>query len=69
MLHGNLRALNPISFQTVKKNEETLKQLKDLNAELEKDVERVRQRDELLKKVLSWFSGISPLHSIIFIIG
>lgn len=69
MLHGNLRALNPISFQTVKKNEETLKQLKDLNAELEKDVERVRQRDELLKKVLSWFSGTSPLHSIIFIIG
>ncbi|XP_028760559.1 structural maintenance of chromosomes protein 5 [Neltuma alba] len=46
------RALKQIEL-TVTKNEETLKQLKDLNAELEKDVERVRQRDELLKKVES----------------
>ncbi|CAN0917296.1 Structural maintenance of chromosomes protein 5 [Linum grandiflorum] len=44
----------------VKRNGETLQQLRALNAELEKDVERVRQRDELLakaelmKKKLPW---------------
>ncbi|KAI9116661.1 hypothetical protein K1719_012319 [Acacia pycnantha] len=56
ILHRTLvdksRALKQIEL-TVKKNDETLKQLKDLNAELEKDVERVRQRDELLKKAES----------------
>uniref|UniRef100_A0A0E0L6N5 Structural maintenance of chromosomes protein 5 n=1 Tax=Oryza punctata TaxID=4537 RepID=A0A0E0L6N5_ORYPU len=34
----------------VKQKEKTLNNLKALNAELEKDVERVRQRDRLLKK-------------------
>ncbi|BAS95683.1 Os05g0596600, partial [Oryza sativa Japonica Group] len=34
----------------VKQKEQTLNNLKALNAELEKDVERVRQRDRLLKK-------------------
>nr|CAD59412.1 SMC5 protein [Oryza sativa] len=37
----------------VKQKEQTLNNLKALNAELEKDVERVRQRDRLLKKVCS----------------
>ncbi|MCL7037210.1 hypothetical protein MKW94_021285, partial [Papaver nudicaule] len=37
----------------VKQNGETLNQLKALNAEQEKDVERVRQREELLAKVES----------------
>ncbi|XP_020532841.1 structural maintenance of chromosomes protein 5 isoform X2 [Jatropha curcas] len=37
----------------VERNGETLDQLKALNAELEKDVERVRQREELLAKVES----------------
>ncbi|KAH9295863.1 hypothetical protein KI387_039451, partial [Taxus chinensis] len=36
---------------TVKQNEETLSQLSALNAEQEKDVERVRQRQQLLQKV------------------
>ncbi|CAN0917292.1 Structural maintenance of chromosomes protein 5 [Linum grandiflorum] len=46
--------------QAVKKNGETLHQLRALNAELEKDVKRVRQRAELLakaelmKKKLPW---------------
>ncbi|XP_068328844.1 structural maintenance of chromosomes protein 5 isoform X2 [Pyrus communis] len=46
--------------QAVEKNGETLNQLKALNAEQEKDVERVRQREELLakadtmKKKLPW---------------
>ncbi len=40
-----------ILFQSLEKNEGTLNQLKERNAELEKDVERVRQRDELLAKV------------------
>lgn len=35
---------------TVKQNGETLNQLKALNAEQEKDVERVRQRNQLLRK-------------------
>jgi hypothetical protein len=35
----------------VKQKEQTLNNLKALNAEQEKDVERVRQRDTLLKKV------------------
>uniref|UniRef100_A0A2P2JKI7 Structural maintenance of chromosomes protein 5 n=1 Tax=Rhizophora mucronata TaxID=61149 RepID=A0A2P2JKI7_RHIMU len=35
----------------VQRNGDTLKQLRSLNAELEKDVERVRQREELLAKV------------------
>ncbi|XP_031476493.1 structural maintenance of chromosomes protein 5 [Nymphaea colorata] len=35
---------------TVKQNSETLNQLKALNAEQEKDVERVRQREQLLVK-------------------
>ncbi|KAK7290097.1 hypothetical protein RIF29_04275 [Crotalaria pallida] len=43
------RALKQIEL-SVEKNEITLNQLKELNAELEKDVERVRQRDELLAK-------------------
>ncbi|XP_042483136.1 structural maintenance of chromosomes protein 5 isoform X2 [Macadamia integrifolia] len=38
---------------TVKQNGDTLNQLKALNAEQEKDVERVRQREELLAKVES----------------
>ncbi|KAF8398367.1 hypothetical protein HHK36_017294 [Tetracentron sinense] len=38
---------------TVKQNGDTLNQLKALNAEQEKDVERVRQREELLTKVES----------------
>ncbi|PWA51844.1 structural maintenance of chromosomes protein 5 [Artemisia annua] len=37
----------------VEKNRETLSQLKALNAEQERDVERVRQRDELLSKAES----------------
>jgi len=40
-----------ILFQSLKKNEGTLNQLKQHNAELEKDVECVRQRDELHAKV------------------
>jgi len=40
-----------ILSQSLEKNEGTLNQLKERNAELEKDVERVRQRDELLAKV------------------
>ncbi|PNY17095.1 structural maintenance of chromosomes protein 5-like [Trifolium pratense] len=36
---------------SLEKNEGTLNQLKERNAELEKDVERVRQRDELIAKV------------------
>ncbi|KAM5552127.1 structural maintenance of chromosomes protein 5 [Rosa sericea] len=46
--------------QAVEKNGETLNQMKALNAEQEKDVERVRQREELLakaetmKKKLPW---------------
>ncbi|KAL0561835.1 hypothetical protein IC582_002280 [Cucumis melo] len=39
--------------RAVEKNGETLDQLKALNVEQEKDVEHVRQRDELLKKVES----------------
>ncbi|XP_068658656.1 structural maintenance of chromosomes protein 5 [Aristolochia californica] len=45
---------------TVKQNGDTLNQLKALNAELEKDVERVRQRelllekDDLMRKKLPW---------------
>uniref|UniRef100_A0A1D1YS75 Structural maintenance of chromosomes protein 5 n=1 Tax=Anthurium amnicola TaxID=1678845 RepID=A0A1D1YS75_9ARAE len=38
---------------TVKQNGDTLNQLKALNAEQEKDVERVRQRNQLLAKVES----------------
>ncbi|KAK6933847.1 RecF/RecN/SMC, N-terminal, partial [Dillenia turbinata] len=38
---------------TVKQNMETLNQLKALNVEQEKDVKRVHQREELLKKVES----------------
>ncbi|XP_043691101.1 structural maintenance of chromosomes protein 5 isoform X1 [Telopea speciosissima] len=38
---------------TVKQNGDTLNQLKALNAEQEKDVKRVRQREELLAKVES----------------
>ncbi|KAK1413281.1 hypothetical protein QVD17_35052 [Tagetes erecta] len=41
------------SEQVVEKNKETLSQLKALNAEQERDVERVRQRDELLAKAES----------------
>ncbi|CAN1132559.1 Structural maintenance of chromosomes protein 5 [Linum perenne] len=61
--HGALveksRELKNIEL-AIKRNGETLHQLKALNAELEKDVERVRQRDELLtkaelmKKKLPW---------------
>jgi len=43
-----------ILSQSLEKNEGTLNQLKERNAELEKDVERVRQRDELLAKVNYW---------------
>lgn len=45
-----------ILFQSLEKNEGTLNQLKERNTELEKDVERVRQRDELLAKVNIGFS-------------
>ena len=44
-----------ILFQSVEKNEGTLNQLKERNAELEKDVERVRQREEILAKVHTVF--------------
>ncbi|KAI4984386.1 hypothetical protein ZWY2020_006962 [Hordeum vulgare] len=37
-------------FQVVKEKEQTLNNLKALNVEQEKDVQRVRQRDKLLKK-------------------
>ncbi|KAK7369640.1 hypothetical protein VNO80_11682 [Phaseolus coccineus] len=53
------RSLKHIEL-SLEKNEETLKQLKERNAELETDVERVRQREELLakaeamKKKLPW---------------
>ncbi|RDX71619.1 Structural maintenance of chromosomes protein 5, partial [Mucuna pruriens] len=53
------RSLKHIEL-SLEKNEGTLKQLKERNAELETDVERVRQRDELLakaeamKKKLPW---------------
>ena len=40
-----------VGLQTLKQNGETLNQLKALNAEQEKDVERVRQRNQLLAKV------------------
>lgn len=43
-------------LQAVKQNGDTLNQLKALNAEQEKDVERVRQREELLAKVSHWVS-------------
>lgn len=46
-----MRITSIILFQSLEKNEGTLKQLKERNAELETDVERVRQRDELLAKV------------------
>ncbi|XP_061366139.1 structural maintenance of chromosomes protein 5-like [Gastrolobium bilobum] len=46
------RALKHIEL-SLEKNEGTLNQLKERNAELEKDVERVRQRDELLAKAAS----------------
>ncbi|XP_057458150.1 structural maintenance of chromosomes protein 5-like [Lotus japonicus] len=46
------RALKHIEL-SLEKNEGTLKQLKERNAELEKDVERVRQRNELLAKAES----------------
>ncbi|KAI4996838.1 hypothetical protein ZWY2020_052180 [Hordeum vulgare] len=36
--------------QAVKQKEQILNNLKALNAEQEKDVQRVRQRDKLLKK-------------------
>ena len=38
---------------TIKQNEETLTKIKALNAEQEKYVERVRQRDKLLRKIES----------------
>ncbi|CAH1434504.1 unnamed protein product [Lactuca virosa] len=41
------------SEQVVEKNKEILNQLKALNAEHQQDVERVRQRDELLAKEFS----------------
>lgn len=46
------RALKHVEL-SLEKNEGTLNQLKERNAELEKDVERVRQRDELLTKAES----------------
>ncbi|CAI8590971.1 unnamed protein product [Vicia faba] len=46
------RALKHVEL-SLEKNEATLNQLKERNAELEKDVERVRQRDELLAKAES----------------
>ncbi|AES69696.2 putative structural maintenance of chromosomes protein [Medicago truncatula] len=46
------RALKHVEL-SLEKNEGTLNQLKERNAELEKDVERVRQRDELLAKAES----------------
>ncbi|RHN55178.1 putative structural maintenance of chromosomes protein [Medicago truncatula] len=53
------RALKHVEL-SLEKNEGTLNQLKERNAELEKDVERVRQRDELrakaklMEKKLPW---------------
>lgn len=38
-------------LKAVESNKESLEQLKAVNAELERDVERVRQRDELLRQV------------------
>lgn len=38
-------------LKAVESNKESLQQLKAVNAELERDVERVRQRDELLRQV------------------
>ena len=38
---------------TVRQNEETLTKFKALNAEQEKDVEHVRQREKLLRKIES----------------
>ncbi|WVZ24282.1 hypothetical protein V8G54_002826 [Vigna mungo] len=46
------RSLKHIEL-SLERNEGTLKQLKEQNAELETDVERVRQRDELLAKAES----------------
>ncbi|XP_017441646.1 structural maintenance of chromosomes protein 5 isoform X2 [Vigna angularis] len=46
------RSLKHIEL-SLERNEGTLKQLKERNAELETDVERVRQRDELLAKAES----------------
>ncbi|KAL2330753.1 hypothetical protein Fmac_018334 [Flemingia macrophylla] len=46
------RSLKHIEL-SLEKNEGTLKQLRERNAELETDVERVRQRDELLAKAES----------------
>lgn len=38
-------------LKAVESNKESLQQLKAVNAELERDVGRVRQRDELLRQV------------------
>jgi hypothetical protein len=45
----------------VKQKEQTLNNLKALNAEQEKDVQRARQRDELMKKVCFFFVVVVSL--------
>ncbi|KAH9710038.1 Structural maintenance of chromosomes protein 5 [Citrus sinensis] len=53
LLEETEKAVGDPQLPTVKRNGDTLNQLKALNVEQEKDVERVRQRAELLEKVES----------------
>lgn len=54
-------------LKAVESNKESLQQLKAVNAELERDVERVRQRDELLRQVE--FLGLLLLGEMQFVEG
>lgn len=47
-------------LKAVETNKESLQQLKAVNSELERDVERVRQRGELLNQVLFIYFFFSP---------
>jgi len=64
-----LRVTSLIQFQSLERNEGTLKQLMEQNAELETDVERVRQRDELLAKVFRGSHMCQTLCHLLFFIS